>query len=168
MAAAVLLPPRCCPEGVDDSKKLSEAARERLYPAVIECALAYGVGIVEADEIDRTNILRATLAAMAAALDKATADLAPPPELVLVDGNTPFECPHPLETVVKGDQRSTNIAAASILAKVTRDRIMRDLHDRYPVYSFASNKGYGSRAHLDALASHGPCPVHRKTFRGVV
>ncbi len=163
VAAAVILPEDVDLPGVDDSKKLSEARREALYPLIRERALAVGVGIGNPELIDEINILQATLAAMRQAVEA----LAPSPEFLLVDGISAVPLPIPQRTVKKGDSRSLSIAAASIIAKVTRDRLMVEYDRRYPGYGFASHKGYGSAEHLAAIAARGPSPIHRTTFRGV-
>ena len=162
VAAAVILPMTGVPEGMDDSKKLSATARERLAALIRECALV-GVGIVEAGEIDRINILQATMRAMALAV----AALPARPGHVLVDGNWLPPWDYPATAVVKGDGRSPSIAAASIVAKVARDAIMVAAAESWPGYEWASNKGYGSAAHLRALAELGPTPFHRRSFAPV-
>ena len=164
VAAAVILPPDFDPAGVRDSKKLSPAARETAFERIEREALAVGVGTVEAGEIDRLNILRATHEAMRRAL----AALCPPlPDAVLVDG-LPVPGLHPCcRALVKGDDKSVSIAAASIVAKVTRDRLMAAFHDTYPAYDFARHKGYGTPDHLAALDRHGPCALHRCSFAPV-
>ncbi len=164
VAAAVILPPGFDPAGVRDSKKLSPQARERAFARIENEAIAVGVGLVEAAEIDRLNILRATHAAMRGAL---AALCAPPPDAVLVDG-LPVPGLHPCcRALVKGDDKSVSIAAASIVAKVARDRLMTAFHDTFPVYDFARHKGYGTPQHLAALGEHGPCPLHRRSFAPV-
>lgn len=159
-AAAVILPPNLVIDGLDDSKKLSEARREALYDIICAEALCYGVALVDEQTIDRVNILQATFLAMR----QAVAKLEQEPSLVLVDGNQDPKLGLPTCTVVKGDSLSANIAAASILAKVTRDRLMVELDEKYPQYGFAAHKGYGTRAHYAALDAYGPCPIHRRTF----
>ncbi len=163
VAAAVVFPRDLGPiAGVDDSKKLSAEARERLFED-IRAQSRYAIALVGPGEIDRINILQASLQAMA----EAVAGLPEPPALALVDGNRKAPLQVPQETLVRGDARCYSIAAASILAKVYRDRLMRTLHERYPQYGFAAHKGYPTKAHLEALRAHGPCPEHRRTFRGV-
>lgn len=162
VAAAVVLDPAAMPEGLRDSKTLTEKRREALADALMECA-AVGVGIAEVEEIDRINILRATLAAMA----RAEEALPFRPDACLVDGNARPPLKAPAHLVVKGDAKSFSIAAASIVAKVTRDRIMRDLAKTFPEYAWEKNKGYGAKAHLDALAANGPTPHHRRSFKPV-
>ena len=160
-AAAVILPPDLEIEGLNDSKKLSEKRREALYQVITDQALAYGVAFASEQEIDEINILQATFLAMRRAVDL----LSVPPAIALVDGNRePDFGALPVKTIVKGDSLSANIAAASILAKVTRDRLMCEQDARYPQYGFAIHKGYGTQAHYAALRTYGPCPIHRRTF----
>jgi ribonuclease HII len=160
VAAAVILPPGFDLRGINDSKKLSPAARARAEARIREEAVAVGVGMAEPDEIDRVNILRATHAAMR----RAVMALTPCPDGVLVDG-LPVRDLHPCcEALVKGDSRSASVAAASIVAKETRDRLMRAYAETFPHYGFAKHKGYPSPEHLRALAEHGPCPLHRRSF----
>ena len=158
--AAVVLPFGAESPGLNDSKKLTEKKREALFPVVKETALAWAVASVDAAEIDETDILSARVKAMQMAID----GLERRPDFALIDGNRDkgIRCPH--ITVVKGDGRSANIAAASILAKVTRDNIMVELAQQYPEYGFEIHKGYGTKAHYEALRTYGPCPIHRKTF----
>ncbi len=163
VAAAVILDPQRPIEGLGDSKKLTEARRDALEPLIKERALAWAVARADVEEIDRINILQATLLAMR----RAVAMLGTAPEYVLVDGN---QCPRfgcPAEAVVKGDDRVPAISAASILAKVARDREMVALDGNYPGYGFAAHKGYSTAAHLEALERLGPCPVHRRSFAPV-
>jgi len=159
-AAAVILPLDLEIEGLNDSKKLTEKRREALYDIIIEKAIAYGVAFASEEEIDEINILQATFLAMQRAVEQ----LAVKPDMVLVDGNREPELEFPVKTIVKGDSLSANIAAASILAKVTRDRLMVELDAQYPQYGFAVHKGYGTKAHYAALTEHGMCPSHRRTF----
>lgn len=160
VAAAAVLPPDFDPTGISDSKRLSAAQRERAYARLVAEACAWAVGIAEPEEIDRINILRATHAAMR----RAVSGLARAPDAVFVDG-LPVPDLHPdCRNLIGGDARCLSIAAASIIAKVTRDRLMVGCHARWPVYGFDRHKGYGSREHLAALAAHGPCPIHRRSF----
>ncbi len=160
-AAAVILPPDLELEGLNDSKKLSEKRREALYPLICEQALAYGIAFASEQEIDELNILQATFLAMR----RAVGQLGLKPDLALVDGNRePDFGDIPVRTIVKGDSRSANIAAASILAKVTRDRFMLEQDAVYPQYGFAVHKGYGTQKHYAALREFGPCPIHRRSF----
>lgn len=163
VSAAVILPPGFDCPGITDSKKLSEKKRDALFPLIEEKALAVGVGIADHEEIDRINILQASLLSMKRAVEC----LKPAPDYLLIDGKFTIDCDLPQEAIVKGDAKSISIAAASIIAKVTRDRIMAELSIRYPVYEFHRHKGYPTKAHKAALRTHGPCPVHRKSFRGV-
>jgi ribonuclease HII len=148
---------------INDSKKLTPRKREWLYECIYRDAPGIGVGIVEAADIDRINILQASLQAMAIAVT----NLPLKPDYLLVDGNFPVPMDLPQESIVKGDARSVSVAAASIIAKVTRDRLMEDYHRRYPQYGFSGHKGYPTRAHRLAIAAHGPSPIHRRTFKGV-
>lgn len=160
VAAAVIFPAGSTIKGVEDSKKLSERHREELYPVIHEQALSVGVGIVAHDVIDRVNILQATILAMHKAID----ELNIVPEFVIVDGNTFRHDRLPFANIIDGDEKSFTIAAASIIAKVTRDRLMREFHRQYPVYGFDRHKGYGTRQHLDAIKRYGPCAIHRRSF----
>lgn len=159
-AAAVILPNDCMIEGLDDSKKLTEKKREALYDVICREAVAYAVAMVDHQTIDEINILEATFVAMRQAVEQ----LPVQPDFALVDGNRSKGLPIPFACVVGGDAISPSIAAASVLAKVTRDRYMVEMDEKYPVYGFARHKGYGSKAHYEALLEHGPCPIHRKTF----
>ncbi|MCM2263820.1 MAG: ribonuclease HII [Desulfuromonadales bacterium] len=163
VAAAVILPEVFDLPGLTDSKQLSEKARERLYPLIRAQALAVGIGVARAEEIDRINILQATLLGM----QRAVGRLNLPPDFLLIDGNVPVPLALPQQTLVKGDSRSLSIAAASVVAKVVRDRIMCSLDRLHPGYGFAGHKGYGSAAHRAAIAALGPSPCHRRTFGGV-
>ena len=158
VAAAVVLAEQV--EGLNDSKQLTPAQREDLYGVLTEGAHGIGVAIIDADTIDRHGIQSANYAAMA----QAAAALFPAPDFLLVDGFMIRGCPLPQKSIVRGDGRSASIAAASIVAKVTRDRIMNELDQQYPEYGFARHKGYGTREHLEVLARLGPCPFHRKSF----
>ena len=163
VAAAVILPEGLLIRGVNDSKKLSPATRERLFDIIMEQAVSVGIGMGTPELIDRINILQATRHAMREALTQLT----PQPDFILVDGITTIDSPIPQKTIKQGDSHSISIAAASIIAKVSRDRLMRDLDDRYPGYGFAGHKGYGSASHLEAIRRLGPSPIHRMTFGGV-
>ena len=163
VAAAVVLPSSVEVEGIRDSKCLEEPLREECYGRILEVAICWSVAAVEAEEIDRLNILRATHLAMARALE----GLSPTPHGALVDGLPVPGLPCAHQAIVGGDARCVSIAAASILAKVTRDRLMRELDARYPGYGFARHKGYGTPAHRRALRELGPCPCHRRSFRPV-
>lgn len=161
-AAAVILPSDANLPLLDDSKKLSETQRESLVPLIEKEALAIGVGRCSPAEIDELNILHAALEAMR----RAANDLSIRPDALLVDGNRPFpETTCPQEPIIKGDQKSLSIAAASVIVKVTRDRLMVELHKDFPHYGWAQHKGYATRAHYAALAEHGPSPHHRQSFR---
>ena len=159
-AAAVILPPHLEIPGLTDSKKLTDKKRRELFPMIQEQALAYGIGMASEQEIDEINILQATFLAMQRALDQ----LHVKPDLALIDGNREKDFGLPVKTVVKGDSLSMNIAAASVLAKVTRDDLMVQLAETYPQYGFEIHKGYGTKAHYAALTEHGPCPIHRMSF----
>ncbi len=159
-AAAVILPEHLELPGLTDSKKLTDKKRRELYPIIKEKAIAYGIGFASEQEIDEINILQATFLAM----ERALAQLSIKPDLVLIDGNRKKDFGIPVKTVVKGDSLSLNIAAASVLAKVTRDDVMLELAGEYPEYGFDIHKGYGTKAHYTALTEHGASPVHRRTF----
>lgn len=168
VAAAVCLGPDHTLVGLNDSKALSESVRESLYPEIIEQCVSYGIVDLSPQAIDDSNILKASLKAMGLAWEEAVSrrpDLEN--ALVLVDGNTRAFLPGHVDQrpIVKGDARSTNIAAASILAKVTRDRMMVEAHRSWPEYGFDRHKGYPTAAHRAAIAKHGPCPIHRRSFR---
>lgn len=163
MAAAVILPPGLQIPGIDDSKKLSPLKREILFDVITAKALAIGTGTVEPEIIDSINILQATRLAML----NAVRQLSPPPDFLLIDGITPINTTISQKTVKKGDSLSLSIAAASIIAKVTRDRLMTEMDRLYPGYGFAGHKGYGSALHLEAIRKLGPSPIHRLSFGGV-
>ena len=163
VAGCVILRPGQVVPGVNDSKKLTEAQRDTLCRHIAHECLDFGVGIVEADEIDRINIYQAAKKAMLLAVE----DLQEPPDYLLIDAMT-LEINVPQNPLIKGDARSASIAAASIIAKTTRDRIMQYYQEKYPQYGFGKHKGYCCKAHFDALREHGPCPIHRKTFNGVL
>lgn len=166
VAAAVVLPARGVPRGIDDSKKLSPGERERLCGRLRGCAIV-GVGIVEPQEIDTLNIYWATMKAMTLAVDQVALALGTAPGHVLVDGNRLPRWGYAATAIVSGDAQSLSIAAASIVAKHTRDTIMIAHHDAYPHYGWLSNKGYGAPDHLRALREHGPSPLHRRSFAPV-
>ena len=159
-AAAVILPAGLVIPGLDDSKKLSDKRRRELMPIIQENALAYGIAFASHEEIDRINILQATFLAMERAMEQ----LKIKPDLALIDGNRQKDFGINVETVVKGDSRSANIAAASVLAKVTRDNYMEEMAKEYPGYGFEIHKGYGTKTHYEALRNLGPSPIHRMTF----
>ena len=159
-AAAVILPPGTVIEGLNDSKKLSEKRRELLFDEICEKALTFGVAFATVEEIEHFNILEAAFLAM----DRAIEELDPQPALALIDGNRSKGITVPALAVVKGDAQCGSIAAASILAKVTRDRYMREMAETYPRYGFEKHKGYGTKAHYAALREFGPCEIHRPSF----
>ena len=161
IAAAVILPPDYEYPGIDDSKKLSSRQRKRLYEVIERDAVAIGIGVVEAPVIDAVNILQATLAAM----KEAVLSLSPPPDYLLIDGLNRISVAIPQETIVRGDGQSISVASASIVAKVSRDRIMEMYHRQFPQYNFLRNKGYGTREHRDAILKYGRCKLHRSSFR---
>ena len=163
VSAAVMLPPTFSGSDVTDSKKLSAKKRVRLYEGIYAQAVSVGIGIVDAAEIDRINILQASLLAMSIA----THNLDPQPDCLLIDG--PFRISSHLsqKPIAKGDKLSVSIAAASIVAKVTRDRLMEGYHEYYPQFGFFQHKGYPTRAHKAAIREYGYCPIHRRTFKGV-
>ena len=159
-AAAVILPPHTQIPGLNDSKKLTDKRRRELMPVIKEKALAYGIAFATHEEIDEINILQATYLAM----ERALAQLAVKPDIALIDGNRAKDFGLPVKTVVHGDSLSASIAAASVLAKVTRDDLMMQMAEEYPQYGFEIHKGYGTKAHYEALTAHGPSPIHRMTF----
>ncbi len=159
-AAAVILPENLEIPGLDDSKKLTDKRRRELMPVIKEQAIAYGIGFASHTEIDEVNILQATFLAMKRALEA----LSVKPDFALIDGNRETDFGLPVKTVIKGDSLSANIAAASVLAKVTRDDLMEELAKEHPQYGFEIHKGYGTKAHYAALTEHGPSPIHRMTF----
>lgn len=162
VAAAVILPKDFYLPGIDDSKKLTEQKREDYYERIKMEAISVGVGIIDAAEIDRINILEAAKKAML----EAVTQLAPKPDYLLVDA-VKLETPYPSDSLIKGDARSITIASASIIAKVTRDRMMKEISRKYPDYGFSSNMGYGTAAHLEAIKRYGVTPYHRKSFAPV-
>ena len=171
VVACVVMPRESMIEGVNDSKKVSEKKRERLYDEIINEALAYGVGIVNQQEIDNINILNATKEGLTIAIKEMEKDLKEKnrgfekPEIILVDALTKIDTDHiPYRSIIKGDSKSYSIAAASIIAKVTRDRIMREWDEIYPQYGFINHKGYGTAKHIAAIKEYGLCPIHRTSF----
>lgn len=159
-AAAVILPSDCVIEGLNDSKKLTEKKREALFDEIKEKALAYGIASADEKEIDEINILNATFIAM----KRAIASLSVRPDLALIDGNQKPHTDIEEVTVIKGDAKSMSIAAASVLAKVSRDRFMLEMAEKYPQYDFARHKGYGTKLHYEKIAQYGVCDIHRRTF----
>ncbi len=159
-AAAVLLPRGFLIEGLNDSKKLSELKREKLFDVICSSAVSYGIARAEVEEIETLNILNATFLAM----NRAIARLSPQPELALIDGNRDSGITIPSRCIVKGDAKCADIAAASILAKVSRDRYMLEMAERYPEYAFEQHKGYGTKLHYERLREYGPSPIHRMSF----
>lgn len=159
-AAAVILPRGFVIEGLNDSKKLSEKKRDALFDVIKESAISYGIAFATVEEIEEFNILSATMLAM----NRAIAQLDPKPQLALIDGNRNKEIEINSQCVVKGDSRCADIAAASILAKVTRDRYMLEMAEKYPQYHFEKHKGYGTKLHYEALREHGPSEIHRMSF----
>jgi ribonuclease HII len=163
VAAAVILPTRCRLNGIDDSKQLTESEREQIYVVIAERAVGIGVGSASEQEIDALNILEATRLAM----HRAVSALSPQPDCLLVDAVTLSGFAIPTRSIIKGDGLSVSIAAASVVAKVTRDRLMVEYHRLYPHYNFLSHKGYGTEEHVRRLSVHGPCPIHRRSFAPV-
>ncbi len=163
VAAAVILQPGDEIPGVRDSKKLTPGRREELYQLITSCALSWGVGIVGPREIEQHNILRATIKAM----EEAVLNLDPVPDFLLIDGIVPLPIDIPQRSLAKGDDLCPTISAASIVAKVTRDRLMLEYHRIYPHYNFACHKGYPTKEHREAIRTYGCCEIHRRTFRGV-
>ena len=161
VVASVIMPANSIIEGVNDSKKVSEKKREKLYDLILEEAISYGVGIIGQDEIDEINILNATKKGLTMSLQELTQK----PDLIIVDALTHIDTLGiPYESIIKGDAKCYSISAASIIAKVTRDRIMREWDKVYPQYGFAQHKGYGTSAHINAIKEFGPCPLHRRSF----
>ena len=161
VAAAVILPPGYEHPGINDSKKLSSRQRDRLYAIIQHDAVSIGVGLSEAPLIDRVNILQATLLAM----KEAVLELFPPPDFLLIDGLNRIDLATPQEAIIRGDSQSVSIAAASIIAKVSRDRLMEMYHRQFPQYNFLRNKGYGTKEHSAAIVKFGRCKIHRRSFR---
>ncbi|GAB4338533.1 MAG: ribonuclease HII [Desulfobulbaceae bacterium] len=167
VAGCVILPPDCDYSLFRDSKVLTPDTRQELYDYLATCGASVGCCAVEPVEIDRINILQASLQAMAGAVIEVASQLESGPDFLLVDGKFTAPLALPQQALIKGDSRSASIAAASIVAKVVRDRIMEEYHQAYPEYDFARNKGYPTREHKKAIREYGPCPIHRRTFRGV-
>ncbi len=163
VSAAVILPLDFSCPGIDDSKKLTEKKRLALFPEIREKALAVATGSASHQEIDRINILQAALLSMKRAVE----NLRRRPDFLLIDGKFTINTDIDQSAVIKGDSKSISIAAASIVAKVTRDAVMKELHEKWPVYNFIQHKGYPTKAHKAAILAHGPCPVHRLSFKGV-
>ena len=159
-AAAVILPPEIDIPGLNDSKKLTDKKRRELYDVITEKAVSYGIAFASHEEIDEINILQATYLAM----ERAMGQLSKKPDLALIDGNRAKDFGLPVRTIVKGDSLSASIAAASILAKVTRDRYMEEMDEKYPQYGFAIHKGYGTKRHYEAIKAYGLSEIHRRTF----
>ena len=159
-AAAVILPRHLEIDGLNDSKKLTEKKREALFPIITSSAVAYSVAFASAEEIDGYNILNATMLAM----NRAIAGLSPAAQYALIDGNCKRSIEIPAETIVGGDAKCPSVAAASVLAKVSRDRLCYELDRQFPQYGFAKHKGYGTKEHMEAIRKYGPCPCHRRTF----
>ena len=171
VVACVVMPRDSMIEGVNDSKKVSEKKREKLYEEIIKEAIGYGVGIMSQEEIDRINILNTTKEGLTTAIKELERDLKEKnrnfdkPEIILVDALTKIDTDHiPYKSIIKGDAKSYSIAAASIIAKVTRDRIMRQWAEVYPMYGFEKHKGYGTAMHISAIKEYGLCPLHRRSF----
>jgi ribonuclease HII len=163
VSAAVILPAAFSVSGIYDSKKLTPQKRSYLYEMIYEHAISIGIGIVDSIEIDRINILQAALLSMAISVD----NLKPQPDYLLIDGQFRISSNLPQEPIIRGDSLSISIAAASIVAKVTRDRLMERYHIDYPEFGFARHKGYPTKAHKEVIKKSGPCPIHRRSFRGV-
>ncbi len=164
VASAVILPANVSLDGLTDSKILTLKQREHFFPIIKQVAVAFAIETVSSEVIDEINILQASLLAMKQAVEK----LSPLADLLLIDGNQRVKTSTDQWTIVKGDSKSLSIAAASVLAKVTRDKLMEDYHAQYPQYEFARHKGYGTQLHRDLIIQHGPCPIHRRSFRGVL
>ncbi|OGQ48062.1 MAG: ribonuclease HII [Deltaproteobacteria bacterium RIFCSPLOWO2_02_FULL_47_10] len=163
VAASVILPRDCKIEGINDSKKLSKKERERLCDLIVKEAISYGIGVVDACEIDEINILQATIKAM----KKSVLSLLVKPQYLLIDGNQPIDAGIQQKVIIKGDVRSVSVGAASIVAKVLRDKMMAELEKKYPNFKFSIHKGYGTKLHLSELEKSGPTPIHRMTFARV-
>ncbi len=159
-AAAVILPDDCVIDGLDDSKKLTEKKREALFPIIIEKAIAYSICYGSVEDIETKNILATTMDTMTEAFNT----LSVKADFALIDGNAAPKGINPCQTIVKGDSKSLSVAAASVLAKVSRDRLMLEMDEKYPQYDFKKHKGYGTKVHMDAIRQYGPCPIHRLSF----
>jgi ribonuclease HII len=164
VAAAVIFKEDFFLEEVNDSKKLTAKKRDELYTIITKSCLSYGIGIIDQSKIDEINILQATLNAMKLAAEQ----LNPQPDIILIDGNKTFDYNVPTKTIIKGDSKSLAIASASIIAKVTRDKIMEDIAKKHPNYNWHKNKGYGTREHIDAIKKYGATKIHRKSFLGKI
>jgi ribonuclease HII len=164
VAAAVIFEKDFFLEEVNDSKKLTAKKRDELYTIITKSCLSYGIGIIDQSKIDEINILQATLNAMKLAAEQ----LNPQPDIILIDGNKTFDYNVPTKTIIKGDSKSLAIASASIIAKVTRDKIMEDIAKKHPNYNWHKNKGYGTREHIDAIKKYGATKIHRKSFLGKI
>ena len=161
VVASVILPPDSMIEGINDSKKISESKREKLFDIILNEAISYGIGIIYQDEIDEINILQATKKGLTEAIKQMTQK----PNIIMVDALNGIDTLGiPYKSIIKGDTKCYSIAAASIVAKVTRDRIMREWDKVYPEYGFSTHKGYGTAKHIEAIKEYGPCPIHRRTF----
>ncbi len=168
VSAAVILPDNFSCDDITDSKKLSEKKRNELYDLIADQAVTVATGVSSHEEIDQINVLQASLLSMKRAVENLSQSNNPLlPDLLLIDGKFSINMEIDQEVIVKGDSKSISIASASIIAKVTRDKIMKELHKKYPQYNFIQHKGYPTKAHKEAILKHGPCPFHRKTFRGV-
>lgn len=163
VAASIILPRDCKIEGINDSKKLSAKKRDELYDLILDSAVAYGIGIISSSEIDKINILQASLKAMKSSVES----LMVKPQYLLIDGNQAIDTNIPQKIIIKGDMRSISVSSASIIAKVTRDRMMSEFEKKYPNFKFSIHKGYGTRLHLEELKKYGPTPIHRMTFAKV-
>lgn len=164
VAASVILSKNNTIHCIDDSKKLTEKKRVKLYNLIKENCVEYSIGVIGPEEIDEINILRATIKAMEISVNK----LKNKPNFLLIDGNVRTSLLIPQEAIVKGDSKCLSIAAASIIAKVTRDKMMGELHKEYPDYNFKKHKGYPTKEHINAIKKYGPCPIHRRSFSGVL
>lgn len=167
VAGCVILPRKCDYKRFKDSKQLTAAQRQEVFNLLLACGASYGCGVIYPREIDRTNILQASLKAMVLAVDGLARQFRVRPDFLLVDGTFPAPVSLPQRALVQGESKSSSIGAASIVAKVVRDRMMDEYHNRYPLYNFTQNKGYATAEHRRAIREHGPCDIHRRTFQGV-